>query len=327
MYALMCKFYCFGYGCRPIVISIEDDKDYQADLVLATLLDNSTPYQSTQTSATDVSSITNTTATTATLQVDHTSTTKQRSRQPRAVQNTEADKHKLGEPIRDGKGSKQVVSNMKTSDVEIITNRKSTTKSSFPTGSQFRQLNSNRNSSSSKIPLASHVPLPPTDTDFMDTDAVYRSSAIPAASRTDDDDVMEALFGEDDMDGVAEDGSMFGFDQERTAIHEKNECLSQQRPLTSETEEHQQVDIEHVRALQPTMNTNTNLLQHESELRSINTLDDSSFLPSTPPSKRVSCYLLPTLLASSSLFSFSLNLHQSCSGWIYFLQNMMTLKF
>lgn len=262
--------------CRPLIISIEDDRDYLADLVLATLLDDSTPLNPTQTTSAAETSLhpSQTTSAGASLSSVPTTTaddSAQRLAQPvatsahRQLGQTAAwrreeaaavfDKEE-GDSFRDtrepgtsrdpgtstepgtsrepgtstelGASREGAGGNTKTGRSSVLPTCSSGPSVLFPSGSQFRQTHSTAPSraptgrthtGASALPRVSHIPRPPQDVELMETDVVSEpggSNVAAAAARVDlgmdDDDVMDALFGEDDVDGgVAQRGDMFGF--------------------------------------------------------------------------------------------------------------------
>lgn len=222
------------------------------DMVLATLLDDSLQTQPSSqttevtTAGTYSSSAANTTSTTAAAATQ---------RPPRTGSQHRADSDDLEDNIREvGAAGVGRVNPITSSGVCQVTPRKTKavdTSVSFPSGSQFRRTNPNVHTKKYiSIAEARHVPLPPQDTEFMEIGPssppqrqegaaaiapmmVSRTSNQPTPAEIDvDDDVMDALFGEDNLDEVAEHGQIFGFDHRRN--HEDTQNGSRQRIQPSE---------------------------------------------------------------------------------------------
>lgn len=202
-----------------MIISIDDERDYHVDMVLATLVDDSTPLHPTQTTETAASNASSTAANSSTPRPSQTARQRHQVGQHPEERGASMEHHSdpEGESAMETgvagdlgavHGSRQTLSSVGTShrlraaDVEVA----------FPSGSQFRQTNSRKPTRT--IPLASHVPLPPQDVEFMETDSMTQQHQTPFPG-TEDNDVMDALFGEDNMDGAAKGGQIFGFDHGR----------------------------------------------------------------------------------------------------------------
>ena len=239
---------------RPVVFSIDDCTDYQADFVLATLLDGTSPTQlSNSATASDIHS---------------SSTVQQRVRAHKRTHDghhngstshsadIDQDDHSLlednvtPEPSRPADPTSQTNALTGTEARSKVSYKpaQDVTSTDFPSGSEFNTAR-RRNPvlsvpSSSKSPSAAHIPPPPTDTDYMDIEPSLprtsvlghpsgsnkdRSLRITAATRT--EELMDALFGAENTTDVAEEGSAFGFSQkERDELNNsKSKTHSNQR--------------------------------------------------------------------------------------------------
>ena len=220
-----------------MIVSIEDSREYQADMVLATLLDDSTPPTQPSTAASTSSSSSippaitqRTAAATATRGrqqqagsavtiLDEDQDGIRDNGEAGALEQTTGNNSRLDQHLCDGGGGPSL---------------------SFPSGSQFRKKVPRK---SSAIAQVVHIPQPPQDVEFMETDSLlhedddiglgdhFSNSHVEGLGReshafsqhlgshassshvTEEDDVMDALFGEDNLDGVADHGEVFGFDQ------------------------------------------------------------------------------------------------------------------
>lgn len=131
-------------------------------------------------------------------------------------------------------------------------------KVAFPSGSQFRHTKATLPTRSSAItPVShtrssatapvSHIPSPPQDVELMDVDALAGEPQGSAAARLDlgmdDNDVMDALFGEENMDGgVTEGRGMIGFDGAQEGMHDSPRI----QPLGKETAKEKIVGAPHL---------------------------------------------------------------------------------
>ena len=230
---------------RPIVISIDDDKDYQVDLVLATLLDE---LQPTSTATSTVNS-----TTTATQRQQHIATG-----QPHRIDLSDFEASEFYDEDHQSELTRGAEC---ASQGEPSIRNRNTWKADSNT--QFPSTSQDPRASSSNLQQVGHIPTLTRDSEFMETNPTpqphssttvlsskvpNRTSSHPVAD--DDDDVMDALFGENNMDEIAEDGRMFGFNHER----EKDSANDAGKPENGFQD---------------------------------SIFDDSCFLPSTPPSKKV----------------------------------------
>ncbi len=343
--------------CRPVIVSIEDDRDYQADMVLATLLDDLSHPAETA-SASTATSFSNTTANTTSAQrLAQPSTVSARLLGQKAAPRIKEDTGMLDDNQEDsaardtrvtrtlGLGGRHINQHPGRSDVPGSSSSQSAT---FPSGAEYRQtdlnipkrysggiaevrhisqpsqlntdalgrcsvvaaqpsqlmetaaigghvpqpsqLNTARSSAIAAQPsqlntdalerstaVAAHVPQPPQlsigrssavtrvchvpePPQLMETDAIGSDVSTGVDLDIDEEDLMDALFGEDSMDGaVAEGGDMFGFDGAQ-----KEEQRQSTKPPGDEEEEEEDGSIQ------------------------ISNLNESNFLPGTPPSKKVS---------------------------------------
>ncbi len=243
------------HTCRPVVISIEDDRDYQADLVLATLLDDSLDQPTQTTAQASSMASTATSTTTTTTAPDHGPTKRSHHSDFSDLEGNESGEPSDAAASRDGLprtrvggANRAAVSNSTSRNPRSLPARKKLkgtdmNLSRFPSGSLFEQREKTVCSSSH------HVPIPPCDTDFMDTDstsqpqdaAMSRSSkktpSLHFHQQAEEEDVMDALFGEDNMDGVAEEGNVFGFDSKRAEDHSP---MSRIPPLLDHNRQHEE---------------------------------------------------------------------------------------
>lgn len=227
------------YVYRPVIVSIEDSREYQADMVLATLLDDSTPSHPTQPIGTAASTSSSSIPPVTTQRTAVTATRGQQQQAGGAVTALDEDQDGIRDNGEAG-ALEQTIGNNSRSDQHLSGGPSL----SFPSGSQFRQKNSRVPRKSSAIAQVVHIPQPPQDVEFMETDSFlheeddiglgdhisnnpveeavfeHESHAFSqhlgsyASSQhvTEEDDVMDALFGEDNLDDVADHGEVFGFD-------------------------------------------------------------------------------------------------------------------
>lgn len=189
-----------------MVFSIDDSDDYQADFVLATLLDGTSSSQpSSSVAAYD----------------SHSSCVEvhPHKRTDNGRYNTNAHVHQddledsisieqshstyLPSQARGCDGQKRV-SSKPAQDFTVV---------DFPSSSQFNNRRRNSKSSSSKSPNEAHVPPPPTDMDYMDIEPSSLrtsilnnkdgSTSITSTTRT--EQLMDALFGVESDVHVAEE--------------------------------------------------------------------------------------------------------------------------
>lgn len=253
-YVICIRIESVYYLYRPVIVSIEDSREYQADMVLATLLDDSTPSHPTQPVGTAAS-----TSSSSSIPPDTTQRT--------AAAATQRQQHQAGGAVtvldedQDG-----IHDNGEAGAIEQMTGNNSLDQHlcggggpslSFPSGSQFRKTNSRVPRKSNAIAQVVHIPQPPQDVEFMETDSllhedddiglgdhishnpVEEEAVLGSESRAafsqhlgshassrhvaeeDDDDVMDALFGEDNLDGVADHGEVFGFEHRQNQESQK----------------------------------------------------------------------------------------------------------
>ncbi len=266
------------------MLSIEDARSYKADFVMATLLDANSSHQHTTSTGHNMT----TTADTTIIQNQasefdsiHNETTMQHSQNG----NTEMPETipKRTRPIRTLSAS---------ADID------------FPSGSQFGHPGNITTAASS-----AKVPPPPSDLDFMDIeythneieeqgrsgslsknshskkiksddsvpkhrDLVTKQSVVGAIGSHEDTmgedfDVMDAIFGVENRNDVAEEGNQFGFGVERQNFasgrryEKENVTISPKLSLTQD-------GVEEVM---------------DGMLGSV--IDDSGFIPRSPPAKKV----------------------------------------
>ena len=214
---LLCDIYQYCHY-RPVVISMDDCVDYQADFVLATLMGGISPSQpSTSEAASD--------------------------------RQSQVQAHKDGHHIANGPNSHSAdIDQYDQSHLEdsvCIKHSHSTwtrpftgaeerkrlsskraqdfANTDFPSGSQFNNARKRYpRSPAFKSSSTTHVPPPPTDTDYMDIDPSLpqtsvvenkdRDSRRVSASGTTTENVMDALFGAENFSRAAEKGSMLELD-------------------------------------------------------------------------------------------------------------------
>jgi len=242
----ICKFIYFHVS-RPIVLSVEDGRNYCADFVLATLLDSNLSITSRNRTSISSNGITapdhmttDTTNTTHDLR-PATPTTPPTSK-PR-------NKRKKDQSIR---------------DIE------------FPTGSQPTEQASVAQNITRGGTASGMVPPAPSDLELMDVDldedfkghspadqidrlfgAETKEQAPDASVRVSDEfDVMDAIFGEENMTDVADNTDQFGLGVEGHVM----QGISPKR-----SHDHSEVDT----ATQDSI------------------INDSGFLPRSPPAKKV----------------------------------------
>ena len=229
------------------MFSLDDCDDYQADFVLATLLDGTSLSQQPPTSAAAASAMDT-----------QPSSVEQHRRQPHKRTHS-GHRRTANSTISPGIGDLEESVSIKqshstyqlppacsqgtTSEAQArgkvpYKRAQEFTDADFPSGSQFNNSRARGGSSTSlthKSPAAAHVPPPPpppTDTDFMDIDpSLPRTSGVrcPAGSSSNKDkslritgsttteELMDALFGPDNNTDVAEDERTFSKKREHPA--------------------------------------------------------------------------------------------------------------
>ena len=215
------------FHCRPVVFSLDDSADYQADFVLATLLDESPLSQE---SSSDTQSSRSEVQGRKRARVNHNNVNGTSS------QPADHDESHLEDSISiDQSHSAYALPQATNSERQ---NRVSTkqaqdfTRMDFPSGSQFNNTRrTNSKSSSSKSPPEAHVPPAPhsMDTNFMDVEpSLPRSSVVgdkdksvdfTTATRT--EEIMDALFGAEDGAYVAEETVLKVNTSERREVRRK----------------------------------------------------------------------------------------------------------
>lgn len=221
------------YVCRPVVFSLDDCDDYNADFVLATLLDGTSPSQP-PTSAT---------AATSTIDTQPSSTEQHRRQSRKRTQSGyQRTMNSTNSPDIDLEESVSIEQSHSTTYPPTCTQTASDgqaegkvsykraqefANADFPSGSQFNNTRGGGGSKSltHKSPAAAHVPPPPLpmDTDFMDidpslpkasgvrhpTDSSSSSSnkdkGLRITTSTTTEELMDALFGTENSTDVAED--------------------------------------------------------------------------------------------------------------------------
>ena len=228
------------YVYRPVVFSLDDCDDYQADFVLATLLDGTTPSQPS----------TSATASAATMDT-----------QPSSMEQHRRQPHKRTQGSHQCTISSTISPDIDQDDLEesmSIEQSHSTTypptcsrtagdgqargkvsykraqgfaNADFPSGSQFNNTRGGSSKSlTHKSPAAACVPSPPPpmDTDFMDMDpSLPRTSGVRHSTNsrsstcsnkdkglrittsTTTEELMDVLFGAENSSDVAEDERVF----------------------------------------------------------------------------------------------------------------------
>ena len=207
----MCHF------CSPVVFSLDDSIDYQADFVLATLLDEDTPSQPSSTLASASGTLPTGAEAHGRKRVpsDRRGLNEGVSRQNGLGQR---DQSHPDDTIIDQSNTSYPPSHLGASS-RPERQRKVSSKSAeqftdvgFPSGSQFNnaRTGSVNTPASLKSPSVAHVPPPPMD-DYMDTEPSLPRTSIfgskdKSARSTRTEDVMDALFGDGNFTGVAEEG-------------------------------------------------------------------------------------------------------------------------
>ncbi len=292
---------------RPIVLSIENARLYKADFVMATLLDGNSSHQHT----TSIGH--NRTATTANSTIPqnqanefesfHNETTMQHSQNENSEMLPETIP-KRTRPIRTLSAS---------ADID------------FPSGSQF-----GRPGNVTPATTSAKVPPPPSDLDFMDIEYNHNEieeqgqsnapsenshlkksvdssvprkidsvtsknstekqlvSAIGSHGDTmeDDFDVMDAIFGVENRNDVAEEGNQFGFGVER------QDSASVRRH-----------EKENVRIL-PKVSLTQDGVEEVMGSTLGNVIDDSGFIPRSPPAKKVTIVHVLVLAGTGLICTF-----------------------
>lgn len=212
------------------MFSLDDCDDYQADFVLATLLDGTSPSQPSTSAA-------------ASAMDTQPSCTEQHRRQPhkrthsgrqRTMNSPDVDQGDLEESVSiEQSHSTYQPTCSRTASEGQATGKVSYKRAQefvntdFPSGSQFNNTRGGSSKSlTEKSPAAAHVPPPPPpmDTDFMDMDpSLPRISGVrqPASSSSNKDknlrittsttteELMDALFGAKNNTDIAEDERVF----------------------------------------------------------------------------------------------------------------------
>ena len=359
------------------MISIEDERDYHADFVLATLLDDSAPPppRPPQTAPSSVANATAASSTAATSSQHQKSAAVEGDRDARLEEEGGGNGGDVGSRSEQGGGAMgsrpRLIGHKNKHPGEKKSLNRGTSDSSvtFPSGSQFRRGSSRK---PGKVSRARHVPPPPVEMDFDRVTAPLASSTARsssgtrdghssqhhAASRThgtsasqhgstarsstpkasaaapaqtdsssrpcpgegEDYDVMDALFGEDNMDVVAQDGQIFGFEHRRDVSGADGDAMEQGPSLSNKSRENgSQGD--------GTGEKESVVEGMEEGSPERSTLDESSFLPGTPPSKKVRSFPVANVVLYSVSCSSSLNQHQFCLGWTCLVVIFTTLKY
>ena len=198
------------------MFSVDDCVDYQADFVLATLLDETSPSQPSA-SAPASGSLSSGAGISTRKHVPETRHGVNGDRTHRTGTDRFDQSH-LDDTIIDQSNTSYPPSHTGAS-ARTEGQRKVSSKSAedvsdvgFPSGSQFNNVRTG--GARTKSPFVAHVPPPPTDTDYMDIDPSLpktsvlgsRDKSIRGAGSGRTDDVMDALFGDGHFTDVAEEG-------------------------------------------------------------------------------------------------------------------------
>ena len=220
MYTCVCSITSSVILYRPVVFSLDDSDDYQADFVLATLLDGTSLSQpSTSAAPMDTQS-----SSTGQHRVQSHKRT-QSGRHRMSSHSADIDQDDLEESVTIEQSHStyppsQTGSQGQSTKAVSCKPAQEFANADFPSGSQF---NNTRGGSSRslvhKSPAAAHVPPPPMDIDYMDMESsLPRTLGVrhPASSSSKDkglrittssttEELMDALFGAESNTDVAEE--------------------------------------------------------------------------------------------------------------------------
>ncbi len=363
---------------RPIIISIEDDRDYHADIVLATLLDDSAPpptashpRQTTPTS----SSVANATAAVSTSTSPQRLQSETATKRDHDVHMEEEGEVDFEHEPENATGSRPGLAGRRSrpshhgSAAKGLQKRTSDLSVAFPSGSQFRRGSSRR---PGNVQKTTHIPPPPAaphvrsaahSSSTMDMPSSSHNSrhvaqdpnlsgstawqSNPAHSSTpkapvplpvhastsskpdpeaEDYDVMDALFGEDNMDAVAEDGQMFGFELQADG---RSNTMDQGLTPPNTTSNRMGAAGGNGSQMDRTAGIEAHMDKDGGKIDEFATsppLEDS-FLPGTPPSKKVRlCSRINIDVLCYNLCSFSSSQHLFCLGWTCLVAIFTTQK-
>lgn len=184
---------------RPLIVSIEDGKDYQADMVLATLLSNSStdPSQlSTTTTTTTTTTATAPTTSRTTADISSSSNVQRGRHESFVVLPGEEEEEEEEERFRDV--TRDFGTRRSTGRGKRLGRSTSTSDVVFPSSSQFMQAHvlssttttatttaaatTTVTSTSAMIPQASHIPDPPLLPSLQDVEELMMETGSPAAA-------------------------------------------------------------------------------------------------------------------------------------------------
>ena len=229
-------FDAYQYVCRPVVFSLDDCDDYQADFVLATLLDGTSPSQtSTSASATSAMDTQPSSAAEPRRRQPHKRTHGGHQRTINSISSPDIDQGDLEESvsIEQSHSTNQPTYNRTASEGQAggrvpYKRARQFTNADFPSGSQFGNAGGGTSKSlTHRSPAAAHVPPPPPpmDTDFMDIDPSLprtldarrpasssnsnKDKSLRITASTTTEELMDALFGAENNTDVAEDERVF----------------------------------------------------------------------------------------------------------------------